>query len=73
LLIALSTSDSELFALARLVPYWVFSDCDCVTSSARAEAIGSSAAVSTRLLVASWFWVRAICDCREFSCEVAFS
>ncbi len=68
-----STSDSELFAFERFAAYCVLSDFDWVTSSARAEAIGSSAALSMRLLVASWFWVRAMFDCSVLSWVVAFS
>src|SRR4030065_1354107 len=37
-----STALSELLAYWRLTPYWVLSDCDCETSSARAAATGSS-------------------------------
>jgi hypothetical protein len=63
----LSTSDSEALALLRLVANWVFIDCDCVTSSARAAAIGSSAAVRLRLLVDSCIWVLAIWLCSVFN------
>ena len=66
----LSTSDSDDFAFVRLVPNCVFIDCDCVSSSAFAEPIGSSAADSMRLFVDSCICVLAIWPCSVLSCVV---
>jgi hypothetical protein len=64
---ATSSCDSAERPLARLLANWALIDCDCVTSSARAEAIGSSAALSMRWLVDNCCWVRASWLCKVLS------
>src|SRR5450830_384544 len=62
-----STCVSDEAAVWRFVAYWVFSSSDCVTSSARADATGSSAGVSTRRIVDSCNCVFSKFDCRVLS------
>lgn len=70
---ATDSSDSMLLALARLVTSCVLMPCDCVTSSARAVAIGSSAAVRFLRPVGGCDCVRASADCSELICPTPTS